>query len=108
MQVVDAGDVRFAEHDDEVALADAGPRGGTLRLDRDDEHAAAAVERVKAHEAAMQRDGLARDADEAARDAAVADQPRGDEGRGIDSDGEADPLRLRDDGRVDADHIPAR
>src|SRR5258708_25891841 len=59
-------------------------------------------------EAAMQRHGLAGYADEAARDAAVADQPRGNERRSVDADGEADPLRLGDDGSVDADDFAAR
>ena len=55
----------------------------------------------------MNRNGLPRHTDVAARDVAVADQPRRDELGRVDADGEADALRAHDHGGVDADHLGA-
>ena len=57
---------------------------------------------------AQQRHLLSRDADEAAADASVLDQPRRDPAGSVAGDGEADALRGADDGRVDADDLGAR
>jgi hypothetical protein len=60
------------------------------------------------HELAQKRHGLARDADEAAPDAPLLDEPRGHPARGVARYREADALRGADDGRVDADDLAAR
>src|SRR5213075_2590809 len=62
----------------------------------------------EADDAAMQRHALPGHADVAARHAAVAHQPRGDEDGGVDADGETDALRPHDHRGIDADDVAAR
>ena len=60
-----------------------------------------------ARDLADERHALAAEADVAAADAAVFDEPRGDPARGVARDGEADALRGADDGGVHADDLAA-
>ena len=85
-----------------------GGRRRTVRLHRHDEHAGRHRELVRARDRARNRHVLPGDADVAAADAAVANQPRRDEPRGVARDREAQALRRQNHRRVDADHLAAR
>src|SRR5438270_12277804 len=56
----------------------------------------------------MYGNGLSRNSDIAAANAAIAQQAAGDELRGVDSDGEADSLSRQNGGGIDADYTPRR
>ena len=64
-----------AEADDQVAVAQPAARRRAVRLERHHEHAGLGRQLVVAHDAPVQRHVLAGDADVAAPDAPVADQP---------------------------------
>ena len=82
-------------------------RGGIL-LDGVDENAGALPQLVEARDAFVDGDVLPGHADVAAPDAALLDQPAGDELGRLAADGEADALRRGDDRGVDADDLAAR
>src|SRR5215470_17149177 len=62
---------------------------------------------IDARDGAGHRNILATDADEAASDSAVANQPRGNESRRVTRNRETQSLRRQDDGGVDPDHLAA-
>src|SRR3954471_7446644 len=106
VEVVDVADGLAVGLDDDVALEQPGARGGAAGFDADDHHAGFFQQLVEADDAAVERHVLPGNADRAAPDAAVADEPRGDELRGGAGDGEANALRAGDDGGIDANHLP--
>ena len=79
-----------------------------VRLHRHHEHARRHRQLIVARDGARNRHVLPGHADVAAANAAVADQPRRDEPRGVAGDREAQALRRQDHRRVDADHFAAR
>src|SRR4051812_27957102 len=60
---------------------------------------------IGAGDRAEQGNGLAADAEVAAANASILDQPARDPTREVAGNGETDALRGADDGRVDADHF---
>ena len=96
------------ERDDDVAFAQLALRRGAVGLDRRDEDAARHREAVEPDDLPRDRRVLPGHADVRAPDPAVANQPADDELRGVRGNGETQPLRAGDDGRVHADHLAAR
>src|SRR4051812_45394752 len=73
-----------------------------------DQYAVLDLQVIETHDAARDRDVLTGDADVAAADAPVLNQPPGDEFRRVDRNRKADALRGQDDGRVNADDFAPR
>src|SRR5579863_4881576 len=108
LQVIDAADRLLRELGDDVPGPQSSPRGGTARGDVGDEHAASAAQVAELDPAPRELHRLASHTDVAPPDAPVAQETRDHEVRGVDRDGEADPLRARDDGGIDPDDLAAR
>ena len=81
---------------------------GLSGFHRHDEHTRGHGQLVRARHRARNRHGLPADADVAAADPAVANQPRRDEPRRVARDREAQALRRQNHRGVDADHFAAR
>ena len=94
-----------AEGDDQVAVLDAGSRGGGAGLDADNQDRGGFGEFVEPHQACVDGDVLAGDADVGAVDFAIADEAAGDKFGGFAGDGEAETLGGEDYGGVDADDL---
>ena len=107
VELVDAAEFLVVEPDEDVVDLDAGFGGGGIFFDGVDHDAGALAELVEAGDAFVDGDVLAGDADVAATDAALLDEPAGDEFGGFAADGEADALGGGDDGGVDADDLGA-
>ena len=88
--------------------ADTGPLRRAVRLDREHEHTTGHGQRMAAHQMAQEWHVLSGDADIAALDAALFDEPPGHKRRGIDANGKADPLSGKDDGGIYTDDIAQR
>jgi hypothetical protein len=108
VEILDRRDRIGAASQDHIPFVQ--PRVGrrAVRLDRQDEHARWNGEALQARLCAGKRHGLTRDANVAAPDPAVANQPRRDEPRGVARDGEAEALRGNHGRGIDADHVAAR
>src|ERR1019366_1457690 len=92
------------QRDDHVAFAYAGALCWTLLFNRYNDHARFFRQIIKAHHAAVHRDGLGRDTDVAAADASVAQQAAGYEFRSVDADGKTYSLRGEDRRSVHANN----
>src|SRR5579872_6134084 len=73
VQIVDAGDGRFAKADDKIALAHAGRRRRAVRFDRHHEHTGLCRQLVIAHHPPVQRHVLTGEPDVRAPDVPIAD-----------------------------------
>src|ERR1700730_12608350 len=103
VQIVDTAYGLIVEPDDQVAFAQARFLRGTVRLERHDQDGALNRQIVITNDAAWQRNVLARNPDQAARDASVANQSSGYEFRRVDGGRKADALRRPNYGCIDTD-----
>ena len=95
---------RFPVHcNDEIAFAHSGAMSWAFFFTGDDDDSGFFGEIVEADDAAVDRDGLGGDADEAAANASVAEEAAGNEFGRVDADSETDTLRGKNGGGVDAD-----
>src|SRR4030088_2298422 len=83
MQIVNASDRLLIESNDQIAFVNARAFGRAALFHRNNEHPGFAWKIVEAHDAAMQRHVLAGDADVAAPNFPIADEPCGHEFCGI-------------------------
>src|SRR5581483_1996908 len=100
MQIINAGDGLGSESENDVALAQAGALCRTAILHGEHHGPRLFREVIKAHDTAMNRNGLSGDPDIASADAAIAQQAASHEFCRVDSDGEANSLRGQDGGGV--------
>src|ERR1041385_4953078 len=108
MQRINGRDRLPVEGDHDVALAQAGPLGGTASDDGNDQHTAGRGQLVMPHRPAMQRHILSAYTDMTPAHFAFLDQPAGDVFGGVYADGKTEALRWEDHRRVHADNLTAR
>src|SRR5258705_9429924 len=108
VEVVDTRDGLAGEPENDVSLLEPGAFGRAARFDRRHQHARRHGQMIRPRDRAGYRDVLTRDPDVAAPDAPVANQARCDKARGVDPDGEAEPLRREDHRGVNPDDLAPR
>ena len=108
VEVVDSGYRMVVEGYDYVAFPDSGAVGGTFFFAGDHDDSGFFGQVIKADDAAVDGDGLGGDADKAAANASIAKEAAGHEFGGVDADGEADALRGKNGGGVDAHNTSGR
>src|SRR2546423_13347548 len=98
MEVIDAGNRLAIKTDDHVAFAKSCPLRWTSFLDRHHNDSAFLRKVIKTHQPPMQRSALGFDADVAAPDSSISQQPRRNKFRSVDANGKTQTLRHRNHG----------
>src|SRR5438045_9200931 len=105
MECVDVRDERIIKTNDDVSLPQSCGKGRTFGFDRNDKQSGINRQVVIAHDSPVDLHVLTADAEVAAADSAIFDEPARDIFRRINADGKAKALRWEDDGSVDSDHL---
>src|ERR1700677_635304 len=108
MQIVHASDRFVVERYDHVALAQARGSGWATVFNTNHDHASFPRQRIEAHHAAVDGNGLRGDADVTAADSSIAQQAAGDKFCRVDSDCETDSLGWQNRRCIDADDVTTR
>src|SRR5277367_2907862 len=108
MQVIHSCHWRVVQSYDYIAFAQARGSRRAFVFDANDHYPGFFRKSIEAHHPPMNRNRLRRDADVAASDPSIAQQPAGDEFRGIDADRKTDSLRRQNRRRVDSDDLSSR